>query len=59
VLKIDRVRIRKGATVGHHAVLFYGADIGAGAQVAPHGVVLKGERLAAGVRWAGVPVQRA
>jgi non-ribosomal peptide synthetase-like protein len=58
VLKMDHVRIRKGATVGHHAVLFYGADIGAGAQVAPHGVVLKGERLAAGMRWAGVPVQR-
>jgi non-ribosomal peptide synthetase-like protein len=58
VLKMDHVRIRKGATVGHHAVLFYGADIGAGAQVAPHGVVLKGERLAAGLRWAGVPVQR-
>ena len=58
VLKIDHVRIRKGATVGHHAVLFYGADIGEHAHVAPHGVVLKGERLSGGQDWAGVPVQR-
>jgi non-ribosomal peptide synthetase-like protein len=58
VLKIDHVRIRAGATVGHHAVLFYGSDIGACARVAPHGVVLKGERLAGDADWSGVPVQR-
>ncbi|MEY2745631.1 MAG: hypothetical protein RL112_673 [Planctomycetota bacterium] len=58
VLKIDHVRIRAGATVGHHAVLFYGADIGERALVAPHGVVLKGERLAGDFEWSGVPVQR-
>jgi non-ribosomal peptide synthetase-like protein len=34
VLKIDRVRIRRRATVGSGAVLLYGADIGAGAHVA-------------------------
>ena len=58
VLKIGHVRIRAGATVGHHAVLFYGADIGERALVAPHGVVLKGERLAGDTDWTGVPVQR-
>jgi acetyltransferase-like isoleucine patch superfamily enzyme len=57
VLKIGRVVIRRNATVGTHAVLFYGADIGAAARVAPHGVVLKGERLTAGRDFAGVPTQ--
>jgi carbonic anhydrase/acetyltransferase-like protein (isoleucine patch superfamily) len=38
-------------------VLFYGADIGAGARVMAHSVVLKGERLAAGTDYAGVPTQ--
>lgn len=57
VLKIGRVAIRKDASVGVQSVLFYGADIGAGARVAPHAVVLKGERLAPGRDYAGVPTQ--
>jgi non-ribosomal peptide synthetase-like protein len=57
VLKIGHVVIRRDATVGAHAVLFYGSDIGAAARVAPHGVVLKGERLTAGRDFAGVPTQ--
>jgi len=56
ILKIDRIRIGRGATVGHNAVVFYGADIGANAHVAPHSVVMKGETLAAGRRYEGCPV---
>ncbi len=55
ILKIDRLVVRRGATAGNHAVIFFGADIGAGARVDPHGVVMKGERLAPGVRYAGCP----
>jgi non-ribosomal peptide synthetase-like protein len=57
VLKIDRVRIRAGATVGSGAVVFYGADVGEGARVAPQSVVMKGERLAAGGAYAGCPTR--
>ena len=59
VLKIDRVEIRAGATVGMGAVLLYGADIGAGATVAPHSVVMKRERLLPGGRYEGCPTRPA
>ena len=57
VLKIDRVRIRRDATVGYHAVLLYGADIGARARVAPHSVVMKRERLLPDCSYAGCPTR--
>jgi len=59
VLKIDRVDIRAGATVGSGAVLLYGADIGPGARVAPHSVVMKRERLQPGLRYEGCPTRPA
>jgi len=55
VLKMDYVRVRRGATVGAAAVPLYGADIGEGAYVAPHSVVMKGEHLLPDVRYAGAP----
>lgn len=57
VLKMGRIAIRRGATVGSNAVLLYGADIGAGARVAPHSVVLKHEHLHAGLSYAGFPTR--
>ncbi len=57
VLKIDRVIIRRQATVGHLAVLLYGADIGANASVAPLSVVMKRERLLANLAYAGSPTR--
>jgi len=57
VLKMDRIAIRAGATVGNNAVLLYGADIGAGARVAPQSVVLKHERLQPGLTYAGFPTR--
>jgi acetyltransferase-like isoleucine patch superfamily enzyme len=59
VLKMDRVIIRAGATVGSNAVLLYGADIGEGARVAPHSVVMKHEHLRPGVLYAGFPTRPA
>ncbi|MEI9977336.1 MAG: hypothetical protein WDO73_37950 [Ignavibacteriota bacterium] len=55
VLKIDYVRVRRGATLGAASVPLYGADIGAGTYVSPHSVVMKGEHLLPGVRYAGAP----
>jgi non-ribosomal peptide synthetase-like protein len=57
VLKIDRVRIRRRATVGSGAVLLYGAEIGASSHVSPHSVVMKRESLLAGRTYAGVPTR--
>jgi len=57
VLKIDRVRIQEKATVGHSAVLLYGADIGAGTRVAAGSVVMKRESLTAGRSYSGCPTR--
>ena len=57
VLKTDRITIRRGATVGHNAVLLYGADIGERTRVAPHSVVLKHERLLPARVYAGFPTR--
>jgi non-ribosomal peptide synthetase-like protein len=57
VLKLDRVRVRRGATLGSATVSLYGADIGEGAYVAPHGVVMKDEHLLPGARYAGAPAE--
>jgi non-ribosomal peptide synthetase-like protein len=56
VLKIDHVHVGRGATLGSGAVLFYGADVGAGARVAPHSVVMKHERLSEGHAYVGSPI---
>jgi non-ribosomal peptide synthetase-like protein len=55
VLKIDKVTIQRGATVGHSAVLLYGADVGIRTHVAPHSVVMKRESLLTGRSYAGCP----
>ncbi len=57
VLKIDRVVVRRGATVGHAAVLLYGADIGPGTSVRANSVVMKKERLLAGRVYVGCPTR--
>ncbi len=58
ILKIDHLVVRRNATVGHHTVVFYGADIGEGAHVDPHSVVMKQETLEAGGAYAGCPTAR-
>ncbi|MGB3966737.1 MAG: heparan-alpha-glucosaminide N-acetyltransferase domain-containing protein, partial [Planctomycetota bacterium] len=55
VLKIDRVRIAAGATVGRGTVVLYGAEIQERARVLPHGVVMKHELLLAGRAYVGAP----
>ncbi len=55
VLKIDRVRIGRGSTIGKGAVLLYGVDVGDGAHVMPHSVVMKRETLLPGRCYAGAP----
>ncbi len=55
VLKIDRVRVRAGATIRRGAVLMYGADVGARARVGAHSVVMKRERLSPGRDYCGSP----
>ncbi|MFO0874495.1 MAG: amino acid adenylation domain-containing protein [Phycisphaerales bacterium] len=57
ILKIDHLHIRRDATVGDNAIVFYGAEIGAGTRVAPHSVVMKRDVLEPGRRYIGCPTR--
>ncbi|MCX5688253.1 MAG: DUF418 domain-containing protein, partial [Planctomycetota bacterium] len=57
VLKLAPTVVRRGATVGEAAVIFYGSDIGEEAWVTPASVVMKNERVAPGAIACGCPVQ--
>ncbi|MDO8544758.1 MAG: amino acid adenylation domain-containing protein [Opitutaceae bacterium] len=57
VLKMHYVTVRRNATVAHHAVVLYGAQIGAGTYVAPNSVVMKHERLLPGHSYEGAPTR--
>ncbi|MSU47747.1 MAG: amino acid adenylation domain-containing protein [Opitutus sp.] len=57
VLKIDRVHVRRWATVGSNTVSLYGADVGEGACVAPHSVIMKHEHLLPGRHYEGAPIR--
>jgi len=57
ILKIDRVTIRRGATVGAGTVVFYGADVGEAADVAPNGIVMKHDRVPPGAFAQGSPAR--
>ena len=59
VLKIGPIHIANSASVGHHAVLFYGAQIEAGAWVMPHSVVMKNQRIEADSTYLGCPAVNA
>ena len=58
-LKIDRVHVGRGASVGSQALLFYGTDVGDRTRVAPHSVVMKKERLPPGREYEGCPTRLA
>lgn len=57
VLKIDRVMVRSGATLGIASIPLYGADIGENAVLEPFSVVMKHEHLLPGVHYEGAPTR--
>ncbi|MBH1937432.1 amino acid adenylation domain-containing protein [Streptomyces sp. AV19] len=55
VMKMSRVRVGAGASVGMRSVVLYDARVGAGAGVDALSLVMKGERLPDRTRWRGIP----
>ncbi|WP_372405069.1 Pls/PosA family non-ribosomal peptide synthetase [Streptomyces luteireticuli] len=55
VMKMSRVRVGAGASVGMRSVVLYDAEVGAGAGVDALSLVMKGERLPDRTRWRGIP----
>lgn len=57
VLKIGKVIVERGATLGRATVPLYGAHVGENCQVAPNSVIMKHERLLPGLRYEGAPTR--
>jgi non-ribosomal peptide synthetase-like protein len=57
VLKVDKVRIMAGATIGAGTVPLYGCVVGEGAHVGPGSVIMKQESLLPGLSYQGVPLK--
>ncbi|WP_327241336.1 Pls/PosA family non-ribosomal peptide synthetase [Streptomyces sp. NBC_01320] len=55
VMKMDRVTVDDGASIGLRSVVLYDARVGAGARLDALSLVMKGECLPDGTRWRGIP----
>ena len=55
ILKLDEIRIGKGASAGENAVVFYGVHFSQNARLAPHSVVMKRDQLDANMQYSGNP----
>ena len=57
-IRVARVWIGRGATVGLGAQVFPGVSVGAGASVGAAALLLEGVQVPAGETWAGIPARR-
>ena len=59
IMKVGRVKVGKGVTVGSGATVLYDTHVGDFAQIGALTVVMKGEAIPANTAWAGAPAQPA
>ncbi|OWK35064.1 Pls/PosA family non-ribosomal peptide synthetase [Fimbriiglobus ruber] len=59
VMKVSKIHVGAGATVGAWTLVLYDTEIGPGAVIEDMSLLMKGEVLPAGTRWAGIPAARA
>ncbi|MGW0994308.1 Pls/PosA family non-ribosomal peptide synthetase [Streptomyces sp. NPDC002523] len=57
VMKMSRVTVGPGASVGQRTVVLYDAVVGAGVRLGALSLVMKGEHLPAGTDWQGLPTE--
>ena len=58
IMKVGRLSIGDGATLGTASVILYDSTVGAFARLAPLTVVMKGESIPAHTEWQGAPAVR-
>lgn len=56
-LKLKRVKISRGATIGMGALIMPGVEIGEGALIGAHSVVLSNKKIPPRTTWVGLPVR--
>jgi non-ribosomal peptide synthetase-like protein len=57
VMKIGRVDVAKGVTVGAGSTVLYDTQVSDYARLGPLTVVMKGEQIPANTAWAGAPAE--
>ena len=57
IMKVGRIEIGRGATIGSGSTILYDSKIGEFAQMRPLTLVMKGESIPAHSIWAGAPAQ--
>ena len=57
IMKIGKVEIGSGVTIGARTTILYGAHIGDGASLGALTLILKGENIPQGARWTGSPAE--
>jgi serine acetyltransferase len=58
-MKVGRIHVGTGVTVGANATVLYDTQIGDYAQLGPLTIVMKGEHIPAHTQWIGAPAQPA
>jgi non-ribosomal peptide synthetase-like protein len=56
ILRMDRVTLAAGATLGPHGIVLPGTTVGAHTTIGPASLVMRGENVPDGTRWLGNPV---
>lgn len=57
VMKVGRVKLGSGVTVGAGSTVLYDTNIGDFARLGPQTIVMKGESIPAHTEWSGAPAQ--
>ncbi|RKR92884.1 non-ribosomal peptide synthetase-like protein [Micromonospora pisi] len=56
IMRMDRVTLREGSTLGPHGIVLPGATVGEHATIGPASLVMAGETVPGGSRWLGNPI---
>jgi non-ribosomal peptide synthetase-like protein len=56
IMRMDRVTVEHGSTLGPHGIVLPGVTVGHDATVGPASLVMRGEAVPAGSRWLGNPI---
>ncbi len=56
IMRMDRVDLAEGSTLGPHCVILPAASLGAGSVIGPASLVMRGEAVPADTRWIGNPI---
>lgn len=58
LMRLGKVHLQHGATLGPYAITLPGTTIGSDTTIGPNSLVMRGEHIPASTRWKGNPIRR-